>query len=176
MSAEKVETVYEGKFLRFLQSGKWEFVSRTKASGVVVVLPITRDGKMVLIEELRTAVGKRVIGLPAGLAGDEDGGSGEDLLVAAQRELLEETGYVSSKWRKLAEGPSSPGMTDELVTFFLAQDAVVSDGPGVRTDEGITVWVVELEELSAWLEEKQAEGKLVEYKIFAGLWWWKQSS
>jgi ADP-ribose pyrophosphatase len=113
-----------------------------------------------------------VIGLPAGLAGDEAGGSGEDLLVAAQRELQEETGYVSSRWSRLAEGPSSPGMTDEMVNFFLAED-VEAHGAG-STEPEISVWAIALEELPGWLEGKKAEGCLIEYKIFAALWLWRQ--
>ncbi len=172
MPEERIETIHEGKFLRMLRSGRWEFVSRTKGSGVVVILPVTADRKVILIGEFRVAPGKMVIGLPAGLAGDDDGGSGEELLTAAQRELAEETGYTSSRWSRLAEGPSSPGMTDEMVTFFLAEDAVAA--AKIATEEEISVWAVALEELSGWLEKKRGEGCLIEYKIFAALWLWEQ--
>jgi ADP-ribose pyrophosphatase len=164
------ETVYDGKFLRMKKAGKWEYVSRTNATGVVVILPLTNDHKIVVIGEYRAAVGKKVIGLPAGLVGDEEKFASEERLVAAQRELWEETGYVSQSWERLAEGPSSPGLTDELITFFVAKNAVPSEKAPPPSEEEIEVHVIPLQELSGWLRRKEAEGCLVDYKIFAALY------
>jgi ADP-ribose pyrophosphatase len=161
-------TVYEGKCLRMKQAGNWEYVERTRASGVVVILPLTRDGKIILVEQFRTAVGRNVIELPAGLAGD--GEKKEELLEAAKRELLEETGYSTSSWTLLAEGPASAGLTNELITFFLASDVTPSAKTDPDSEEKIEAHEVSLHELPGWLEEKKKAGRLIDYKIFAALY------
>ncbi len=161
------DTVYEGKFLRMKKAQKWEYVERVKASGVVVILPLTRDGKIILIEQFRVAVGRKVVGLPAGLAGDE---GTEELLTAAQRELREETGYVGESWKLLTEGPSSPGLTNEMITFFLADEVTQQAEADPDGDEQIEVHAVPLCDLSRWLKEKESAGCLIDYKIFAALY------
>src|SRR6476660_1975625 len=114
------EVICEGKHLRFLKRGGWEMASRKNISGIVGIIPLTDDGKLVLVEQFRPPVGKRVIEIPAGLAGDVVGHENEELLLAAQRELREETGYAAGQWAQAAEGVTSAGMSDELVTLFLA--------------------------------------------------------
>src|SRR5215217_1288754 len=89
-------TIAEGKRVRLVRRGDWEFVTRKKSSGIVAIVAVTDDYKLVLVEQYRPPVAKSVIELPAGLAGDEAGHEQEDLLTAARRELLEETGYEAS--------------------------------------------------------------------------------
>ena len=165
---ELIETVYEGKFLRVLRTGKWEYVERMRASGVVSILPLMADGRIILISQYRPAVKKNVIALPAGLAGDE-GQANEDLLTAAKRELLEETGYVSRDWKFLTTGPTSSGLTSETISIFLARDAVRVGQVDSTQGEKIQVHEVLLRNLSPWLAEQERAGSLIDYKIFAAL-------
>src|SRR4051812_22417920 len=88
-----VKTLCDGKHIRLVQKGKWEFVERKKVSGIVGIVAVTDDGKLILVEQFRPPVNKRVIEIPAGLAGDVAGREEESLETAARRELLEETGY-----------------------------------------------------------------------------------
>ncbi len=60
--------VSEGKFLRFMKQGSWEYVSRKGVTGVVTIIAVTREKKLVLVEQYRPPVESRVIELPAGLA------------------------------------------------------------------------------------------------------------
>ena len=163
-------TVYAGKFLRVQERDSWEYVERPGVNAVVAILPITADGKIILIEQFRVPVDRRVVELPAGLAGDRKGKEHEDLLAAAQRELREETGYTAPRWQRLTAGPSSSGLANEIITFYLAADAAHTSAPEPDLDEKIEVHAITLADLSGWLDEKQKSGCLVSYKIFAGLY------
>jgi ADP-ribose pyrophosphatase len=169
MSDETVEIVHRGKFLEFKKKGTWEFVERPHGTGVVTVLAITDRRELVLVEQLRPALDKRVIEMPAGLSGDIAGEEHEALAVAAQRELREETGYEADDMEYLTEGPSSAGLTTEMITFFRARGLrKVGDGGG-NAGENITVHLVPLESLDAWIAAKRAEGCVIDYKIYAAL-------
>ena len=120
-ASEPDEIVHRGRFLTYAKTASgWEYVSRTGVKGCVAILAMTDDRRIILTEQYRPPVRRRVIELPAGLAGDIPLQEDEPLLVAAQRELKEETGYVAKNWKTLLEGTSSAGRTDEIVTIFYA--------------------------------------------------------
>jgi len=171
-----LETLGAGKFLRLVRDGRWEFVQRTNTTGVVAIVALTDDGSIVLTEQYRAAVQCPVIELPAGLAGDTPGDESEVALSAAERELLEETGFRADKWTLLAYGPPSAGMSDECVALYLAERLTkVSDGGGDDT-ERITVHEVPLRDAPAWLRRIEAPGRLVDPKVFAGLYFAAQAT
>jgi len=85
--------------------------------GAVAVIAITKDKKMVLIEQFRKPAGKVLIEIPAGLVH-----IGESSIRGAKRELLEETGYSAGKIREIFYGYSSPGYSTEIIRFYLATD------------------------------------------------------
>ena len=125
--------LYQSKHLAVHQRGRWQYVTRPNATGVIAIVAQHDDGRIVLIEQHRPPVNAQVIELPAGLVGD-DGDPDEPLVRAAQRELEEETGYTARDWRQLTTASSSAGLTDEAVTFFLAT-GLTKTGPG----GGITI-------------------------------------
>jgi ADP-ribose pyrophosphatase len=94
--------VAAGKYIELVRQNGWEFARRKGISGIVGIIAVTDDRKLVLVEQHRPPVGARVIELPAGLAGDAKGHEKEDLADAARRELLEETGYVARRMERLA--------------------------------------------------------------------------
>jgi ADP-ribose pyrophosphatase len=108
--------------------------------------------------------------LPAGLVGDT-GDRGESLEAAAQRELIEETGYRAGYFDELLTCPSTPGMSDEIVSIFFAGGLELVGPGGGNGDESITVHRVRLENASEWLKARMAEGIMVDPKIYAGLFW-----
>jgi len=164
------EVHYQGKFIRAVSEDGWEWVERTNAAGAVVIVPITAQGEVVLIEQYRIPLHARVIELPAGLAGDAAGDEDESLLAAARRELLEETGFEADRWEYLTEGPSSAGLATEVFALYLARDARrVAPGGGDSAEE-IAVHVVPHAELEPWLERRRAEGAMIDPKVFAGLY------
>lgn len=163
-------TRYAGRYLNLLERDGWEFASRSNASGVVVLVPVTEEGEIVLVEQFRKPVGKNVIELPAGLVGDHEEPD-ESILKAAKRELKEETGFEAAQLELLMECPSSAGMSDEILSFVLAR-GLRRVGPGGGDDsEDIQVHVIPLEEVDHWLQEQQAAGKPLDPKIYAALYW-----
>ena len=84
-----LEVMWEGKFVRALKRGRWEYVSRTGSVNAVVIIA-EHEGKVLIIDQYRVPVGKRCLELPAGLVGDED----EHATVegTAVKELEEENG------------------------------------------------------------------------------------
>jgi len=165
--ATEIKSLYEGKFLRMVARGTWEYVTRANATGVVIIVAMHEDGRVVLVEQFRPAVDSNVIELPAGLAGDLD--ENEPLVEAAKRELEEETGYTAKKWTEVDSASVSAGLTDEYVTFFLAAGLEkVGDGGGVD-GENITVHEIGMDELPCWITSKKEKGFETSATLFAGL-------
>ncbi len=167
MTAAEPESVYQGRFLRVVKRGTWEYASRNGASGVVAVVALHEDGRVVLVEQHRPPIGTTVIELPAGLAGDTD--ASESLLAAARRELEEETGYTARDWRRLTTACASPGLTDETITFYLARGLSRTGTGGGVGDERIHIHEVALDDLPAWLEAAARDGRHTDMKLLAGL-------
>jgi ADP-ribose pyrophosphatase len=148
----------------------WEYVRRYGSSGVVCIAAVTADDELVLVEQPRPAVGTTVIEMPAGLAGDIVGSENEDLSEAARRELLEETGYACAEMTWIGKGPSSAGLTSEIIDFYLATGLRREGNGGGDETESIEVHHVKLSELREWLASCEARGALVEPKIYSGLY------
>lgn len=165
------ETIhYLGHHLGLREDDGWEYVYRTNASGVVMMVPITDAGELVLVEQYRKPVDSRVIELPAGLAGDAGDGA-EDLKAAAQRELFEETGFRAASFEKLLLSPGSPGLSSEILNIYLARGLRRAGPGGGDAGEDITVHAVPLAQARAWLDSRQAQGVLVDFRVYAGLYW-----
>ncbi|HSI85265.1 MAG: NUDIX hydrolase [Candidatus Methylacidiphilales bacterium] len=161
---------YEGRFLRFVetQSG-WEYVERTKVSGIVVIVAVTPENKMIFVEQYRPPVGSVCIEIPAGLAGDIEGQELEALEIAATRELVEETGYLAESMEYLTHGSSSAGLCTEIITFFRARGLKKVNDGGDGT-EAIKVIEVPLPEVHNWLRERIAAGACADFKVFTALY------
>lgn len=163
-------TLFQGKYRRFVLQGGWEFTERVHHGGVVVILPVTKQGKVILIDQYRIPVGKRVIEFPAGLTNDIEEYQNESMEEAAKRELMEETGYSAKKLVALMSGPASSGSSSDILTIYLAEGLKkVGEGGGDST-ETITVYEVDLPEVEDWLQEKQEQGFFVDPKVYAGLY------
>jgi ADP-ribose pyrophosphatase len=167
---EDEKVLAETKYLRFVRRGNWDYVTRPNISGVVCIVAVTSEDKLLLVDQYRVPLGRRAIELPAGLSGDQADEEREPLVAAAQRELLEETGYAAKRFTQVFEGPSSSGLTDETIAFFLAEDLTrVHDGGG-DASEAITVHEVPLGEIDAWLAQRAAEGYSIDLRVPAGLY------
>ena len=163
------KTLGQGRFLRLRERNGWEFVDRPGVVDVAVLIAVTADAELVLVEQYREPVASRMIELPAGLVGDEQDFSDEGILDAANRELEEETGYRADSLSVVIRAPSSGGMTSEVVTFIHASGLTkVGDGGGVE-NESIVPHAIPLSEIDKWLTERDAEGFLIDPKIYAGL-------
>jgi ADP-ribose pyrophosphatase len=164
------QVLAEGRFARLVAQDGWEWVERTNVSGAVVVVAITADGRLILVQQHRIPLGRPVIEMPAGLAGDLAGSETEELAEAARRELLEETGFEAARMEYLAAGPASAGLSNEMYTLFLAADARRVGPGGGDSAENIQVHLVPLGQVPQWLEERRRLGLLVDPRIYAGLY------
>jgi ADP-ribose pyrophosphatase len=108
--------------------------------GAVVILPILADGRVVLIRNFRFALDETLWEVPAGTVEPN-----EPLLECAKRELTEETGYTAAKWTSRGYIYASPGVLDEKLHLFFAEELT----PGkqkLEADETIEPVILELDE------------------------------
>ena len=167
--------LYTGRYLSLVERDRWEFVSRSNASAVVALVAVTPAGEIVLVEQYRTPVDASVIEIPAGLVGDLSDPD-EPILVAAARELEEETGFVATEMELLMECPSSAGMSDEVISFVQAKGLTRVGPGGGDASENIVVHLVPLPEADAWLTGQQSAGKLLDPKVYTALYWLQRES
>ena len=163
------EILAEGKFLRLNKIGRWEFVSRIRASGAVHIMATTGDGRIILVEQERVPVGSRTIELPAGIVGDEAAHREERVEACALRELMEETGFTAHEAHVVYTGPTAPGLTSEIVHLARIVNAEKSGVGGGVEGEDITVHLVEPAELEQFLARKKGEGLMIDPRIYLGL-------
>ena len=166
----KQKIIGRGKFVELVEENGWEFVRRHASPGGVVILATTEAGELVLVEQPRVPIGRRAIELPAGLVGDVRGSEDEPFERAAERELEEETGFRAARWAPLIETPSSVGLSSEMLTYFRATGLTrVGPGGGDETED-ITVHLVPLGQVRAFLSAKLAAGLAIDPKVFVGLY------
>jgi len=157
-----VEVMWEGKFVRAVRRGKWEYAGRTGGIRAVVILA-EHNGKVILVEQPRVPLDCRCIELPAGLVGDDDPNATPE--TTAIKELQEETGFTAESVEALGEFFASPGMLSESFTLVRAH-GVHKIGEGGGTDsEDITVHLVRRADIPNFLEQKRAEGMGVDVKL-----------
>lgn len=165
-----VETLCEGRWLTLRKRGRWEYAERNNPGGAVIIVAVTPEDRVLFVEQYRVSILKNTIEMPAGLVGDLGDQPDESALLAAARELEEETGYRCERVEFIHEGPSSSGMSTEMIAFVRAHGLVrVGPGGGDET-ENIVVHEVPRREAGAWLFARAAEGYSVDPKLFAGLW------
>ncbi|HEX9982894.1 MAG TPA: NUDIX hydrolase [Thermoanaerobaculia bacterium] len=154
-----------GERVVILADHGWEYVERKKGKEAVAVVAVV-EGKLILTEQFRVPVHARVIDWPAGLVGDEEGSS--DPAKTAQKELEEETGYVCDSVELLTKGPTSPGITSELVSFYRAHGVRKKGEGGGVGGEDITVHLVPVAEAEQWLRSRG--DVLIDLKVWGGLY------
>ena len=160
-----MKTVFEGDHVLVIERDHWQYVERKKSKEAVAVIAETDDGKVILTEQFRRPVNARVLDWPAGLIGDEDPDT--DAAETAKKELEEETGYVCESVERLARGPSSPGITSEIVSLYRARGVRKKGEGGGVGGEDITVHAIPRGDLVAWLQKQNA---LIDLKVWAGLY------
>ncbi|MCU0780148.1 MAG: NUDIX hydrolase [Akkermansiaceae bacterium] len=167
---QPTETLFASRWLALYRTGNWEFVRRPQADHAVGILAVTPANEIILVEQYRPPMARRIIEIPAGLVGDEEAHRGESLAETARRELLEETGYHAAEMRLLVSSPTSAGMTSELTHLFHATGLERRHDGGGVSGESIRVHLVPLPTLRPWLAAREGEGMWVDFKIHAALW------
>ena len=120
----KSERIYEGKIVNLrvdtveLPDKKYSKREIVEHPGAVGIVPITEDGKIILVKQFRKAVEKPLLEIPAGKIEIN-----EEPKETALRELFEETGYYSNNMEYIIEFYTSPGFSNEKIYLFLAYRA-----------------------------------------------------
>ena len=145
---------YKGKRVQveeveYLHGDKVIYREHVKAGNASVILPITDDGKVIMIQEARTPIGKVILALPAGMIEE-----GEEAEKAAIRELEEETGYLASNIEFLREYHPSVGYSDEKITIYLASN-MVKTKQRLDDEEEINVIEIPIEEVIQMLDKNE---------------------
>ena len=152
----------EGKFVRLLKRGKWEYASRAGDITAVVILA-EFEGKVILVDQPRVAPDCRCVELPAGLVGDDDPNATVE--TAAIKELEEETGFTAERIERLGEFYASPGMLSESFTLVCAHGVRRIGEGGGDDNEDINVHLVARDQISDFIEQKRAEGFGIDVKL-----------
>lgn len=129
--------------------------------GAVAVLALLDNGNLLMERQFRYAPQREFIELPAGKID-----RGEDVLVTAQRELLEETGFVASEWTHLATTWPCIGYADERMEYFLAR-GITYQGSALDDGEFLEVFELSLADALDWVRT----GKINDSKTIVGLFW-----
>lgn len=159
--------MYDGDFVQVrkdnvrLPDGKVSTREYITHPGAVAVLALLDNGNLVMERQFRYALQREFIELPAGKIDH-----GEDILLCAQRELLEETGYVASEWTHLTTVWPCIGYADERMEYFLAR-GLTYQGRNLDDGEFLEVFELSLPEAMEWIRL----GKINESKTIVGLFW-----
>lgn len=159
--------VYEGDFIQVhkdsvrLPDGGVSSREYIKHPGAVAVLAILDNGNLVMERQFRYAPQREFIELPAGKIDP-----GEDILVTAKRELLEETGYAAREWLHLTTAWPCIGYADERIEYFIARGLTHHDR---QLDHGefLEVFELSLPEAMQWIRS----GRINDSKTIVGLFW-----
>ncbi|WP_100010733.1 NUDIX hydrolase [Lentibacillus sediminis] len=161
------ETIYQGKVIHLqvdevtLPNGKTAKRELVKHPGAVAVIPITKDNKIVFVEQYRKPLEKSLIELPAGKL-DE----GESPLTAAVRELEEETGYTTTQLTYIASFYTSPGFADELMHLYITDQIEPLEYPAsADEDEFVEVLELTLDEAKQYVEGERIHDAKTNYAI-----------
>lgn len=114
----------------------------------VIVLPVTKENEIIFIEQARETVGKICLELPAGMID-----AGEKPVVAAKRELEEETGYIANDIELLMDGYPSAGYTSEKMYMYVAKDLEEGNVHLDETEEILSVKKIHIDEVMDLIAE-----------------------
>ncbi len=162
------ETVYQGRLLHAkrdrvrLPDGTESTREYLIHPGAAVILPIFENGDILLERQHRYPLRRDFLELPAGKF-DPD----ETELACAQRELLEETGYVAKEWRPINTQYPCIGYSDERLVYFLAR-GLTHEGDNLDHDEFLEVIRLPFAEAL----EMVRDSRIDDAKSVMGLLWW----
>lgn len=140
----KTTRIFSGKILNLrvdevrLQNGRTSTREIVEHPGAVAILPVLKDGSVLLVKQYRKPIEEYLLEVPAGKLE-----VGEELLECAKRELEEETGYSAKDWKYLGYIYTTPGFSNEKIHLYLAENL---EKTTQNTDEDEFIEVVKLPE------------------------------
>lgn len=154
--------IFEGKIISLqvddvvLPDGNESKREIVKHPGAVALLPITDDGKIIVVKQYRKALERTLIEIPAGRIEPNEAPK-----LTAIRELEEETGYGAKEVTYIQSFATSPGFADEIIHLYVAKGLEKIDNPADGDeDEFIEQFEITIEEA----EEMVATGEIYDAK------------
>lgn len=169
--AERVRSkiIYRGRVATlsldtFRMPGKDLFLRETiQHPPSVVILPVFKDGRVLLIRQFRHAVGRTLYEIPAGTREPK-----EPPLACAKRELVEETGYSARRWRKICRFCPAPGISTEQMDLYAATGLFVPKKKlAMDEDEQITVRIMPQRRVLRMIRNNE----IIDAKSIIGILW-----
>jgi ADP-ribose pyrophosphatase len=168
----KSEIVFSGKVFN-TKVDQIEYTSGNRSvrevaehPGGAVVVPVTDDGKIIMVTQHRFPVDKVLLELPAGKLGKN-----ENPLHCAVRELEEETGYKSDNVKEIGSIYTTPGYSTEKLWIYLAKNLKPGNHNREEGEFGMEVFKFTLKEI----EDKIYNGEIVDGKTICGIYLAKNS-
>lgn len=158
---------YDGNFLKVrkdnarMPDGSVSSREYITHPGAVAILAILDNGNLIMERQFRYAPRREFVEIPAGKIDP-----GEDILLTAQRELLEETGYVAKEWVHMTTAWPCIGYADERLEYFLAR-GLTHQGRQLDEGEFLDVFELSMNEAIDWVRQ----GKINDSKTIVGLFW-----
>lgn len=137
--------------------GKWDFISHMGAAAVV---PVTDDGKLIMVRQYRNALDRETVEIPAGGLNSPD----EPTMEAALRELEEETGYYTEKLELLISLVPAIAYSNEVIDIYVARN-LINSKQNTDDDEFIDVEEYTVEDLCSMIYD----GKIQDSKTIAAV-------
>lgn len=162
----KRELVYKGSIINYYRDTvqvpngnvvEWDFIGH---NGAAAVVPVTEDGRILMVRQYRNALDRVTLEIPAGGLNGKD----EPTKTAAARELEEETGYRSEELSFLISLNTTVAFCNEKIDVYVAKKLVPSS-QHLDEDEFIDVVPMDVEELTQMIYE----GKLMDSKTVAAI-------
>ncbi len=140
----------------------WHTFQVIRHPGGAGVLPVHDDGSVSLIRQLRPAIGQHLVEIPAGRLAP-----GEEPLLCAERELVEETGLRAAEFIPLGRIHSSPGVFDEIVHLFAGR-GLTQGTAHPEEDEEMEMIRIDFREACAMV----VDGRISDAKTVAAITRW----
>ncbi len=146
--------IYEDTVMANGHEAHWDFIHH---DGAAAVLPVTEEGKILMVRQYRNALDRETLEIPAGKLDEPD----EPKIQCAYRELEEETGYRSENLEYLISLNTTVAFCDEAIDIFVARNLIPSH-QHLDEDEVIEVEAWELDDLLKLIYDgKMTDGKTV---------------
>ncbi len=132
--------------------------------GGAVILPVTKENKIIFVRQFRYPHKINLLELPAGKLE-----KGEEPVLCAIRELKEETGYTSDKIIKLGAIHTTPGFCSEILHIFLAEDLTAGDHQREEGEQDMEMIEIAPDEAV----KKVIKGEITDAKTICGLFYYQ---
>lgn len=163
----KSDLIFKGKVFN-VQVDEIEYDSGNKGirevavhPGGAVIVAVTEDSKIIMVNQFRYPLQKKIFELPAGKLDYN-----EDPYNCAVRELEEETGYKAKKVKKLGQIYTTPGFCTEILHIYLAEDLVRGKHNREEGEQGMEVFEFSKQQI----EEKIDNNEITDAKSICGIY------